>query len=89
MQEDHEVVGEVSTPASVPVMVSYTITIYTISQMKKDSKKRGEGKTTFLQLHSDIEWDTFIAKLLVKIDNILKPPSISFEDYIVLRLQII
>jgi hypothetical protein len=66
VQEDQEVVGEISTP-SLAVMVSYTITIYTISQMKKDSKKHGEGKTTFLQLHSDIEWDTFMAKLLVKV----------------------
>jgi hypothetical protein len=49
--------------------------------MKKDSKKCGEGKTTFLQLCSDIEWDTFMVKLLVKVNNILKPSSISFEDY--------
>jgi hypothetical protein len=59
VQEDQEVVNKIST-SSLAVMVSYTITIYTISQMKKDFKKRGEGKTTFLQLCSDISWQSYL-----------------------------
>ena len=49
--------------------------------MKKDIKKRGDPKNSFLQLSGTIEWDTFKAQLLEKISSALKPSQIRFEDY--------
>jgi hypothetical protein len=49
--------------------------------MKKDEKKRGNPKNTFLQLGHDEPWDTLKAQLLVKISNILKPTKLEFDDY--------
>lgn len=54
-----------------------------MAQMKKEVKKRGDAKSISLELSSSLEWDTFKAKILSKVDSILKPPSISFDDYIV------
>jgi hypothetical protein len=53
--------------------------------MKKEAKKRGDAKSISLELSSSLEWDDFKAKILYKMDYILKPtwPSIiSFDDYI-------
>ncbi len=49
--------------------------------MKKDSKKRGESKTVLMELGDELVWDTWKAQLLVKIDKVLKPKKISFDDY--------
>lgn len=61
--------------------VTYTISVFTPAQMKIDSGKRGAAKNTFLQLGSKEPWDTFVAQLLVKIERILTPATIAFEDY--------
>ncbi|KJA25112.1 hypothetical protein HYPSUDRAFT_161274 [Hypholoma sublateritium FD-334 SS-4] len=61
--------------------ITYTISVFTPAQMKIDSGKRGGAKNTFLQLGSKEPWDTFMAQLLVKIDGILNPATIAFEDY--------
>jgi hypothetical protein len=63
--------------------IAYTISIFSIAQMKKEAKKRGDAKSISLELSSNLEWDTFKAKILSKVDSILKPASISFDDYIV------
>jgi hypothetical protein len=63
--------------------LSYTISIYTVAQMKKDPKKRGDSKNTILCLEPDTIWDTFVAQLLVKIDMMLKPKVIALKDYAV------
>jgi hypothetical protein len=63
-------------------MVAYTVSIYSLSQMKKDAKKCGNPKTVSLALNSELEWDAWKAKMLVKIDSVLKPTNIIFEDYI-------
>lgn len=49
--------------------------------MKKESKKRGNPKTAVMQLKSDLEWDTFKAKVLVKIEGILKPEVLLYDNY--------
>jgi hypothetical protein len=36
-----------------------------------------------MQLKSDVEWDTFKAKVLSKIEATLKPELLSFDDYCV------
>ena len=56
------------------------ISIYPAAQMKKEAGKRGTAKNTFLQLESMEPWDTVKAQLLVKIDSILKPTTIDFDD---------
>jgi hypothetical protein len=64
-------------------LLSYTISIFTLAQMKKDTKKRGDSKNTVLRLEPEAVWDTFLAQLLVKIDMMLKPKVIDFKNYIV------
>ena len=71
-----------------PKLISYTISVFTLDQMHLDLKKRSKPKSTCLQLKSDIAWDAFKAKLLSKIDNILKPKTISFQDYYVMTFSI-
>ena len=61
----------------------YTISVFTPVQMKINSGKRGGAKNTFLQFGSKEPWNTFIAQLLVKIDGILNPATITFENYTV------
>jgi hypothetical protein len=63
--------------------LSYTISIFTLAQMKKDPKKRGDSKNTVLRLEPEAIWDTFLAQLLVKIDMMLKPKEIDFKNYVV------
>ena len=63
--------------------LSYTISIYTVSQMKKDPKKCGNSKNTVLHLEPEAIWDTFLAQLLVKIERMLKPKVLDFKDYAV------
>ena len=63
--------------------IAYTVSIFSTAQMKKDAKKRGDAKSISLELSSGLEWDTFKAKILSKVDSILKPTTISFDDYIV------
>jgi hypothetical protein len=63
--------------------IAYTVSIFSITQMKKEAKKRGDVKSISLELSSSLEWDTFKAKILSKVDSILKPASISIDDYIV------
>lgn len=64
-------------------LLLYTISIYTVSQMKKDPKKCGDSKNTVLCLEPETIWDAFLAELLVKIDMMLKPKVINFKDYAV------
>jgi len=63
------------------IKITYRISIYTAAQMKKDAGKHGAAKDTFLQLKSTEPWDTVKAQLLVKIDSILKPTTINFDNY--------
>ena len=63
--------------------IMYTISVFTPVQMKFNSGKRGGAKNTFLQFGSKEPWNTFIAQLLVKIDGILNPATITFENYTV------
>lgn len=80
--------GDVPQPGPAPtvataVSISYTLSIFTAAQMKKDKKKRGDPKMVVMQLKCNIEWDTFKAKVLSKIEATLKPESLSFDDYCV------
>jgi hypothetical protein len=61
--------------------IAYTVSIYTLSQMKKPAKKRGDARSISLELESGLEWDAFKAKVLAKIDSVVKPTFLSFDDY--------
>jgi len=63
------------------IKITYMISIYTAAQMKKEAGKSSAMKNTFLQLESTEPWDTVKAQLLIKIDGILKPTTIDFDDY--------
>jgi hypothetical protein len=61
--------------------LSYTISIYIVPQMKKNPKKRGDSKNTVLRSEPEAIRDTFLTRLLVKIDRILKLKVIDFKDF--------
>ena len=63
------------------IKIMYMISIYTAAQMKKEAGKSGATKNTFLELESTEPWDTVKAQLLIKIDSILKPTTIDFDNY--------
>ena len=44
-------------------------------------KAKQDPKSDFLQLDKDEGWDTVKAQVMVKIDLILKPPTIAYDDY--------
>jgi hypothetical protein len=60
--------------------LNYILSVYSPSEMKKPAAKR-RAKTSSIQLLATEPWDTIKAQLLVKIDSLLKPKSINFEDY--------
>jgi len=60
--------------------LNYILSVYSSSKMKKPAAKR-RAKTSSLQLSATEPWDTVKAQLLVKIDSLLKPKSIDYEDY--------
>ena len=50
-------------------------------QMAKPKTKRDNPKNDFFRLDEDEEWDTMKAQLLAKIDSLLKPATINYDDY--------
>ena len=63
-----------------PVNITYVLTIYSKTEMEKGEKQR-KPSNTFLQLKSDLEWDTIKAQLLEKISQALQPKTISYTEY--------
>jgi hypothetical protein len=63
--------------------VDYILTFFSAVEMKKPAGKR-EPKKSSLQLSSDEPWDTLKAQLLVKIDEVFKPTTLSIDDYDIL-----
>jgi hypothetical protein len=49
--------------------------------MAKPKTKRGDPKSDFFRLDEDKEWDTMKAQIMAKIDSILQPVTISYDDY--------
>ena len=49
--------------------------------MAKPKTKQGDPKSDFSRLNEDGEWDTMKAQVMAKIDMILKPATISYNDY--------
>ena len=82
VDDDEAPEAGVAGPAPpVVTKIAYTIDIYSISQMKKTTKARGDPKRSVMVLSSDEPWDTFKAQTLTRVEKILKPPTISFNDY--------
>jgi hypothetical protein len=73
---------QISPQVMMPTLstIAYTVSIYTLSQMKKPAKKRGDARSISLELESGLEWDAFKAKVLAKI-CVYKPTFLSFDDY--------
>jgi hypothetical protein len=68
---------------TAPPKVDYILTLFSAVEMKKPAAKR-EPKKSSLQLSSDEPWDTLKAQLLVKIDEVFKPTTLSIDDYDIL-----
>ena len=84
VDDDDEEAPDTAVAAPAPpaaTKISYTIDIYSISQMKKIAKTRGDPKRSVMVLNSDEPWDTFKAQTLTRVEKVLKPPTISFDDY--------
>ena len=63
--------------------IDYILTMFSATEMKKPASRR-EPKKSSLQLAADEPWDTVKAQLLVKIDDLLKPSTLSIDDYEIL-----
>ena len=68
---------------TAPSKVDYILTVFSAADMKKPATRR-EPKKSSIQLSADEPWDTFKAQLLVKIDDLLKPSTLSIDDYEIL-----
>ena len=49
--------------------------------MSKPKAKQGGPKSNIFHLDEDAEWDTMKAQVMAKIDLLLKPATISYDDY--------
>ena len=63
-----------------PVNITYFLAIYSKTEMEKGEKQQ-KPSNTFLQLKSDLEWDTIKSQLLEKISQALCPKTISYTKY--------
>lgn len=68
-------------PPPTSLNISYTFDIFSMAQMKKPGKKRGDPKRNVMVLKSDEPWDTFKAQTLTRIEKALKPATLSISDY--------
>jgi hypothetical protein len=75
------IVLDVYNLCSASVNITFDITVFSIADMKKSSKLRGAGTSSYIVFLSSEPWDTLKAQLLAKISNILDPDHIAFEDY--------
>ena len=55
--------------------------MFSTVQMAKPKKKHGDPKSDFFRLDEDKEWDTMKAQVMAKIDSLLKPATISYDEY--------
>jgi hypothetical protein len=60
--------------------ITYILALFSAADMKQAVSKR-RPKNGSLQLSLEKPWDTLKAQLLAKIDTLLKPKTISYEDY--------
>ena len=49
--------------------------------MAKPKTKQGDPKSDFFWPDEDSEWDTIKAQIMAKINMILKPATISYDNY--------
>ncbi|KAF8240972.1 hypothetical protein L208DRAFT_1230276 [Tricholoma matsutake] len=61
--------------------ITYNLSMFSTVQMAKPKKKCDNPKSDFFRLDEDKEWDTMKAQVMAKIDSLLKPTTISYDDY--------
>jgi hypothetical protein len=66
---------------SASIDITFDVTVFSIAEMKKKAKQRGDGTSSYIVSTSSEPWDTFKAQLMAKISQILDPTRIAFEDY--------
>lgn len=79
--DDSDAEGGAAAAEPAPFNISYTFDIYSLAQMKKAGKKRGDPKRSVMALKSNEPWDTFKAQTLTRIEKALKPATLGFDDY--------
>lgn len=70
-------------PALRPVTkeISYMVSIFSASEMKKSKSKREPINASF-DLRTDKPWDTLKAQILAKISAAINPRTLCFDDYL-------
>jgi hypothetical protein len=66
---------------SASIDITFDVTVFSIAEMKKPAKQRGDGSSSYIVFTSSEPWDTLKAQLMAKISQILDPTPITFEDY--------
>ena len=74
--------SHIALPETSKRSITYNLSMFLTVQKAKLKKKCGDPKpkSDFLQLDED-EWDTMKAQVMVKIDSLLKPTTISYYEY--------
>ena len=76
-------INKTQDPTAPIPKLDYILTLFSATEMKKSAAKR-EPKKSSLQLSANEPWDTVKAQILVKIDEVLKPSTLSINNYEVL-----
>ena len=77
-------INKTQDPTAPIPKLDYILTLFSATEMKKSATKY-EPKKSSLQLSADEPWDTVKAQILVtKIDEVLKPSTLSIDNYEVL-----
>ena len=77
-------INKTQDPTAPIPKLDYILTLFSATEMKKSATKY-EPKKSSLQLSADEPWDTVKAQILItKIDEVLKPSTLSIDNYEVL-----
>jgi hypothetical protein len=67
--------------ATGPCKITYNISAFSATQMKKSKSKCGNPLNDFMQLLENWVWDTMKVQILVKMSELLQPKTIDYNDY--------
>jgi hypothetical protein len=73
--------SHIALPETTKRSIIYNLSIFSTVQMAKPKTKRGDPKSDFFRLDEDEDWDTMKVQVMAKIDSLLKPATISYDDY--------
>jgi hypothetical protein len=80
LPDNPQIIFTISTTIVPVPKISYQLKLAPKSELKKQPHKR-KNQVRILTLSADLDWDTVKAQILAKIDDCLKPMTLSFDDY--------